>query len=156
MRTIELTKGREALVDDDDYDRLIRRRWRVNKDGYAEYCTGGTHMLMHRMIMMAVPGEQIDHINHDRCDNRKENLRYCTSTGQARNRKPRPGKFKGISLHRGRWAARITVLGKSHALGYYDTPEEAARAYDEAALRLHGDFAATNEAFGLLKPKDKQ
>lgn len=92
------------------------------------------------------PNEQIDHINGHRRDNRIVNLREATPSENARNRGPHPNKagLKGVTLHKGRFIARIRAQGRSIHLGCFDTAKEAAAAYDVAALRHHGAFARIN------------
>lgn len=106
-------------------------------------------MSMHRFIMDAPKGQQVDHINGNKLDNRKSNLRICSHSENLRNqRKPKDNKsgFKGVSWHKGakRWCAEIRSNGKRHHLGYFDTAEDAAKAYDIAATLIHGDYARLN------------
>ncbi len=105
-------------------------------------------IMLHRFIMGAVDGEIIDHINKDTLDNRRENLRFCTHAENMRNSKKRKHskqKYKGVEkMPSGRFRARI-VLNKKHIhIGTYDTPEEAAFAYDKEATKLHKRFASIN------------
>lgn len=101
---------------------------------------------MHRLLMDAGKGQQIDHANGDGLDNRRANLRFCTSSQNNWNSKPKGNSpYKGISQRAsGKWYAMICRDRKHYWLGMHDTPEEAARAYDEAAKRLHGEFARLN------------
>lgn len=103
---------------------------------------------MHRLIMAPPRHLFVDHINNDPLDNRRANLRLCTLQQNAMNA---PGRgavsgFKGVFLHRrsGRYYANITVDGRSHHLGSYVDPADAARAYDAAALAHFGEFAWIN------------
>jgi hypothetical protein len=102
---------------------------------------------MHRRLMVAEPSEQVDHLNFNKLDNRYENLRCCTpQANQLRSPKRKTlWPYKGVRLLYRKWYARIA--GKH--LGTFDTAEEAARAYDEAARRLFGINAACN--FGETK-----
>ena len=109
----------------------------------------GRPRLAHRLIWAIVHGEypeQIDHINNDPADNRLSNLRACTQNQNQHNqkiRKTNTSGYKGVSWHkvRGRWRASIFVNSKQQHLGLFDSPEEAHKAYCEAAARLHGEFA---------------
>lgn len=108
---------------------------------------------MHRFIMGEPSGVRIDHVNGNGLDNRRENLRPATDAENQWNtgvRRKRAGlsRFKGVRFfkhgHRRKWSARIFANGVEHSLGYHLTQEEAARAYDEAAIKLHGEFARLN------------
>lgn len=145
------------MVDDEDFERISSMSWHLLKSNggnrYAINSNGKTHILMHRLIVNAVDGEFVDHINHDGLDNRKANLRRCSKNENARNRKfqKHSSFFKGVtyasdSKRRKRWRAQIVVNTKHLTLGYYLTQEEAAAAYDKAATLYHASFAATNKA----------
>lgn len=159
MKKIHLTQGKFALVDDDDYERLMAMgKWRIGNDGYAVKSkrkrkdTGewtNEIVLMHRVIMNAPKGMCVDHIKFDRLDNRKSNLRLCTRTENNRNvglSKNNTSGFKGVSFmkNRGKHFAQITVDRKNLFLGYFDDPKEAAKAYNLAAMKHHGAFANLN------------
>ena len=99
--------------------------------------------------MQTPNGMQTDHIDHNGLDNQRENLRICTVAENQRNRKAdsdNASGFKGVCFSRKRhkWYAQITVDRKNMHLGSFDSPEEAARFYDLAALAYHGEFARTN------------
>lgn len=103
--------------------------------------------MMHGQIKGVSPDKrQPDHENGVTLDNRRNNLRFATSSQNAMNRRKTSANssgYKGVHWHKGhqKWCAQIKVNGKSIHLGYFDTPEEAHAAYCEAATRLHGDFA---------------
>jgi hypothetical protein len=104
---------------------------------------------MHRQILGAPPGQQVDHINGDTLDNRRVNLRLATHGQNQHNRgKYRNNKsgYKGVSWDKaaGKWRAQIKFNNKKYNLGRYHDPIEAALAYDAAAIRLHGAFARLN------------
>lgn len=148
-REINLTKGQIAIVDVSDFELLSRWKWCVNSFGYAIRNTGGSpsQVLMHRQIMNAPPGIQVDHINGNPLDNRRCNLRLATSSQQKMNRRPTASSgYKGVRWHKrqGQWQARIKVEGKERHLGYFDDVEAAARARDEASIIHHGEFAFLN------------
>lgn len=163
MKTIELTKGKRAIVDDADYERLSQYSWFFNPTGtgYAQRSarkseTGPRTVLLHRVVMNASPGYQIDHINRNTLDNRKENLRLCTQAqnmSNSTNGRLSSSGFRGVSYDsrktKNPWRATV---GKRH-VGMYKTAEEAARAYDEAAIKHYGEFANTNFRHGQPGPR---
>jgi hypothetical protein len=101
-------------------------------------------VLLHRLIMNAPPGVEVDHENGNGLDNRRSNLRLATPAQNNGNQKPRGGSsvFKGVCWHkqRGKWYARIS----HRSLGLFAVEEDAARAYDKAALQEFGEFARCN------------
>jgi hypothetical protein len=156
---IPLSQGKVALVDAEDYDRLVSMgRWHLHSGGYAAKSyrhPGGRSdvVFMHRVILNAPKGVEVDHINGDKLDNRKANLRIADRYGNARNtRKIRVGtsRYKGVCWKRrsDRWYASIKANGRHVFLGHFDTEEDAARVYNEAAKRYFGDFARLNQIAG--------
>lgn len=150
---IPLTQGRVALVDAEDYDQLMKYNWHVSS-GYAkrsEVRNGKIVVIpMQRQIMGEPENMLVDHINHDKLDNRRCNLRVATRTQNLRNRAKwilKTSKYKGVDYYKRikRWRARIEVNGKNVHIGSYRTQEEAALAYNNAALIHHGEFAGLNE-----------
>lgn len=154
-KKIWLTRGAVAIVDDADYDELMRYRWCLNAQGYAVrgYRKNGVkHMVrMHRAVIGdACAGLEVDHINGDKLDNRRCNLRVATRSENAVNRdsQPHSSKYRGVRKTKGRsmWTARICVNRKDIHLGQYKTEREAAKAYDDAATKYFGGFARLNSA----------
>ncbi len=146
LRRRDGTVAGYALVDFQDAH-LDRHRWNMNRGGYAVRSEGGRPILMHRVIASAPPGLEVDHINRNRLDNRRCNLRLTDHTGNmrncSRNRRNTSG-YKGVRRLGNRWAARLKCDGEWCCLGWFNTPEEAAVAYDLMAMALFGEFAATN------------
>jgi hypothetical protein len=154
VREIPLTRGKVALVDDEDYEELARYKWHAHRryNGWraARTVPGGV-ILMHREIMGFVESTSlIDHRNGDGLDNRRSNLRVATAAQNGMNRgKQRNNQsgFKGVRRRTNctaRWEAHITIARKMHSLGHFSSPEEAARAYDAKAREVHREFARVN------------
>lgn len=148
VKEIQLTRGKVALVDEEDYEMLVAVRWCVS-DGYAYSAKLGR---MHRFIISAQKGVMVDHINGNKLDNRRSNLRLCTNSQNQANRKHVCGKskFKGVvwqsrSNGTGFWKATIIVNGKAIYLGRFETDLEAAKAYNRAASEHFGEFAHLND-----------
>lgn len=145
--------GGIALVDDEDFDTLNAGGWWVNGAGYATRRVRSlrTTLMMHRVVVSAPRGVQVHHVNGERLDNRKANLRICT---QAQNNVAQPIRASGSSPYRGvhrcsradRFIAKIRIDGRSKYLGTFTDEIEAAVAYDAAARECHGEFAALNFA----------
>jgi len=155
-RLIPLTKGQFAIVDAADYDHISSLKWHAVVYAHATYAMHNgvmkhgcreKNILMHRLIMNAPDGVEVDHHNGNGLDNTRNNLRFCSSSQNKWNRrKTNKRGFKGVYFHRhsGKWHASISCRKKRYNLGYYNSPEDAAKAYDAAALRLHGEFTRLN------------
>jgi AP2 domain len=153
MKEINLTQGKIALVDDDDYWFLMNYTWRaVNKDDrwYAATSIGGNTHYMHRMIMKCKSSDEIDHKDRNGLNNQKYNLRKCSRSQNQANKRKQIGTYssiyKGVTWHKGqaRWISRIRINGHLIQLGSFLLEKDAARKYDEAAIKLFGEFAKLN------------
>lgn len=155
MKRISIRKGGRvahyAIVDDEDYEALNMRRWSLGTDGYAyryTYKNGKPKRLaMHRAVLNAPDGTIADHINLNRLDNRRRNLRLATAADNARNvrkRSTNKSGFKGVKFWKNRYMSSLTFQGRSVYMGRYETAEEAAWMYDQWASQLFGDFAVLN------------
>lgn len=155
MREIRVGRNSIALVDDQDYALISRYKWWAKSHRGAKYAharkpgTTDQFILMHRLVLDAPAGVEVDHINGVGLDNRRSNLRHATRMENACNRGPNKNNttgFKGVSWHlsESKYQAAITVDGRPIFLGNFRDPVDAARAYDAAARRLHGEFAYLN------------
>lgn len=152
---IPLTQGKYAIVDDDAPVEVTGVRWYFNS-GYARrhVWVGGKGvkkyytLFLHRILVQAPPGMEVDHINHDKLDNRRCNLRICTPGQNKQNSpkssKPKRSKYKGPQKRGHTWKSQIFKNRKQYYLGTFNTEEEAAKAYNRAAIELFGEFANLN------------
>ena len=149
-RLIPLTRNQNAIVDVEDFEWLNQWNWHATwcsdtKSFYAHSEVEENMLAMHRVILGCGPREQGDHKNRNTLDNRRSNLRKCTHQQNHFNaRRFNKTGYKGVVKLHGKWRARITIDGRRRHLGYYNSAEEAARAYDRAAIELHGEFANLN------------
>lgn len=155
MKTISLSKGYEALVDDDDYDWLLEYKWHALKGAGSREPYAATNIKidgkwkrawMHKILLNAGSDQVVDHIDGNTLNNQKSNLRLATKTQNQQNRRGRRDSksgYKGVSYEsrKGYWRARIKVNGKLLSLGSFATPEEAHEAYKTAALKYFGEFS---------------
>lgn len=162
MKLIPLTQGQSAMVDDEWFGKLNQYKWHaLNGHGYTFYAVRHRPLVhrdliyMHGDIMVAklatAPnGTTVDHIDHNGLNNVTSNLRLATKSEQNHNQKlgrsNNTSGFKGVSLKKDsrKWRSYIFYCRKQIHIGSYDTPEEAARAYDAKARELFGEFALTN------------
>lgn len=144
---IVLSNGERVMIDDEDAERVRARRWHRSVRGYV--CGNTGKPLLHRFLMSANPGEQIDHINRNLSDCRKANLRRASPSQNGANRglnKNNTSGYRGVSWDksRKRWMAKIEVDRRQVHLGRFEIRELAALAYDAAAKRYFGEFASLN------------
>lgn len=158
MKQIPLSQGKFALVDDEDYGLVAQYKWcaksKPDNRWYAAriFTVNGKKqsILLHRFLMNPKPGEQVDHINGNGLDCRKSNLRIATHAQNRHNsrvtKRSRSG-LKGVwyTPSRHGWRSAIMANGKRISIGIFKSAYEAAKAYNNAAKRLHGDFAKLNE-----------
>jgi hypothetical protein len=157
MRQVSLTKGAIALVDDIDYNLVMSYKWHLDASGYAAHSfwdasTGKKHNVrLHRLLIRVKPLFTVDHVNGNRLDYRRANLRIATREQNMWNRRKfanRTSQFKGVKWRKlksgGHWQATVTYHGKRQHLGSFDSEYHAALVYDWAASELFGDFARIN------------
>lgn len=147
MKKIYLNKEKYTLVDDSDLEYLIHFKWRFNTTGYATrtFCS----ISMHRVIMKAQKGEYVDHINGDKLDNRKSNLRLVSNQQNCWNTKKRKRPYGVCKTKHGTWRAYCRDEGKQKSLKWWKTKEDAMKAYDNYIIKKRGKFAVTNKMLGF-------
>lgn len=161
----ELPDKTKFIIDMEDYPLVSQYKWTQTPRGYFVSAMGkrGGHTFLHRLVMKHYDlkeNEFIDHIDCDKTNCRKSNLRICKKTDNNRNiliQKNNQCGYKGVhwAKDRRKWRADITVNRQHIHIGSYDTAEEAALAYDECAVLYYGEFAKTNAMMGLLKQREK-
>jgi hypothetical protein len=161
---IELTQGKTATVSAEDFDYINQWKWSydahndcavrsqfIRRDGKKQI---SRTILMHSLIMGTPKGKDTDHINGDRLDNRRHNLRICTHKENQRNMglsKANKSGYKGVSWDNkySKWVTRIRTSEKYMHVGYFKDRLSAAKAYNEAAKKYHGEFARLNKLGGV-------
>lgn len=141
MKKIKITQGKETIVDDKDFKKVNKNKWSYHHSGYV--VRGKPQVSLHRFIMRAKKRQYIDHINGDKLDNRKSNLRFCTPVQNQYNKFGTRNVQKGIWWREARkaWIVRIQADGKRHWVGYFKKYSEALEAHKMACIKLHGEFA---------------
>ena len=166
--SIPLSKGFWSLIDVDDYERVSSFSWHARLAKNGAY--GRTIILengkkinryLHQFILGTKAPNLTDHINRNGLDNRKENLRISDKSQNNMNRyvfslNKKTSKYKGVEItNNGQWKAAITHYKKRYYLGLYKTQEEAALAYNKAAIELWGEYAYLNDIATLgIKVKE--
>jgi hypothetical protein len=156
-RKIELTRGFEAIIDDEDFERVSKYKWRANVTSWGTYAVTwmriegrGQHVYLQRFLLGLPRDKLITFANGDKLDNRRINLKYTTRSksqmGRPRRSNNRTG-FKGVSFNKAaeKYKSYIKKDGKLHYLGLHATAKEAAAAYNEKAKELYGEFAGLNK-----------
>lgn len=161
MKLIPLTRGENAMVDDEDFKRVNQFKWhlRIQKKTGLKYAIrslwcGGKYkkIYMHQFVLGIA---KVDHRDGNGINNQRFNLRECSKAENNRNRRigrDNTSGFKGVCYHkRARlWQSQIYVNNKARFLGLFESPKEAAFIYDAAAKKFHGEFSKTNQQLGLL------
>jgi hypothetical protein len=157
VKKLKLSQNEYALVDNEDFEKVSKFKWSFDPKGYAFRNTDKSVprnlrriIYLHREILDAQKGQYCDHINHNKLDNRRSNLRICTNAQNIQNRKigkNNTNGYKGIQWHTQDklWQASITVNKKRISLGYWKTAKLAALAYNEGAKKYHGEYALLNK-----------
>jgi hypothetical protein len=148
VKQISIAGGVCAYVDAADFDWINRRNWCLY-NGYAARREKGKTIYLHRAIMQPPQGMVVDHVNHNRLDDTRANLKVCTQRENLRNSEKRRGtasRFRGLYFEKrtGKWCARIKFEGGYIYIGSFADEIEAARAHDRAAVAYFGEFARLN------------
>ena len=167
MQYIPLTKGQFAIIDDEDYERINQWKWYSQKSNTGYYAARSmgrdkSRFMHYEVLNLAIGKDRkwvVDHINRNPLDNRKENLRICSTQQNLFNSGPKKKKgktsyYKGIMFHQGhkRWAALLCYKRKQFHLGYFQTEYEAMTAYNLAVVKKMGDYAYVNRWRGPTLP----
>ena len=157
-KEIQLTQGKVAVVDDDLFNYLNQFKWFANNINGKFYVVRNITVsknkknviYMHRFIMKPNKGMVIDHLDGNTLNNQKNNLRICTHTENMRNSKisiNNKSGYKGVSYqeNRNNYRAQIKFNNKTINIGDFIDPIDAAKAYNAAALKYHGEFAHLNK-----------
>ena len=144
-REITLLRGQITIVDADDYDKVSTRKWVLGANGYAVSYKSYGMILMHRLIMNTPKGKVVDHINGNKLDNRKSNLRNCTHAENMQNRFKANSKsgFRNVYWHArlSKWVVLVKKDKKMHYFGSFINKEEAIQAARSARTSLFGKYA---------------
>jgi hypothetical protein len=137
-------KGKFAIISDEDYDRVIEHKWRGTSRDYVVTSMQGKLIYLHRFVMNTPIGLDTDHINGNKLDNRKENLRICTNSQNQANTGTWNGhSTKGVYYFRRKWVARISFQGTRIFLGRFENKRDALSKYSSKYKELFGEFART-------------
>lgn len=159
-KRIKLTQGKYTTVDDEDYELLINSnfKWYCTYSHGHHYAFGqhaGTYIMLPRFLLNPKKGEQIDHIDRNGLNNKRDNLRIVSNReNQLNKKKPahNTSGYKGVwwAKDRNKFRAEFYYKGQRYSLGSFDDPREAARAYDKKALEIVPEYVLTNKMLGLL------
>lgn len=150
------SKGKklQVIIDKEDYEKISKFTWWVKQNNYIYTNTQGrinrTSIYLHRLIMDAPKGLEVDHINHNPLDNRKENLRVCT---KSQNNINKTNIYSGVTKFRNKWRARIKINKKETHIGIFETKEEALKKRIEKEIELFANFSKHYEHNTKTKSK---
>ena len=157
VKEIQLANNKGvALVDDEDYDKLIKYKWHLRD---IKIMHAGTKVKidgkwfekrMHHFLVNVPEGFEVDHIDQNGLNNQKSNLRVATHSQNMMNRNSFKGsssKYKGVSFDKkcNKWRSEVSLNKKHYYLGMFENESDAAMAYNKRALKLHGEYVNLNE-----------
>ncbi|MGB4824970.1 MAG: hypothetical protein WBP82_08725 [Leuconostoc mesenteroides] len=151
---IQLTQGQITIIDDEDFDKINHIKWSANYCGGKYYARGyckitKKNICLHNILLPKKDNSKVDHKNGDSLDNRKSNLRYLTLLCNRKNRRMQKNnttEHRGVYLtNKNKYAASIRDNNKLIQLGLFNTKEEAALAYNNAATKYHKEFVRLND-----------
>lgn len=153
MKEIRLSQNKISLIDDSDYEFISRYKWYAelrSNSWYARHDFPNKKVYLHVYLLGEDLKHKIDHKDHDGLNNTRENLRICTNSQNGMNKRKSENCssiYKGVcwEKRRNKWIAFISPDSTFKFLGYFDDEIEAAKAYDEAAIKYFGDFSCLNE-----------
>ena len=152
MVKITTPAGHEIIIDEETFFWAKDMRWNISPKGYARTWIRQDdeprkYIPLHRLIMQSKKGELVDHINRNKLDNRKINLRITSSKINSINRNSQGrSKYKGVGFHKAGWQVYVGGI----YVGFFKEELLAAKAYDFSATKLYGNDAVTNKKLGLL------
>ena len=151
MASVFTNSGKEILIDEEDLAWATQFTWYVTDTGYAyrsvRVAGKSKNIRMHRELLSATKGVDVDHINGNRVDNRRTNLRLCSRSNNLKNKTKRRcdnrSGITGVFQHKqtGKWAVQIQVDGKPRHVGLFATLDEAKVARKDIEAKLYGEFA---------------
>lgn len=149
MRHIRVSENKFTLVDDEDFDWVQKHNWVITKAGYVGLSNGDGSfgVLLHRAILRAKSNEIVDHKDGNKLNNQKCNIRICTKSQNQMNRgvsKKKSIRYKGVYASGKKFTSYICMNGIVYYLGTFDNKIDAAKAYNDMATKLHGEFAKLN------------
>ena len=156
MRAFRVNQNKTAWVDEQDYLRVCRYSWQIDKGGYLKVNTRvkgkRVSILLHRFILgLSNPSVFVDHIDGNPLNNSRSNLRLCDNSQNQANRPAnafkKHGQYKGVFYRpkKKAWVSEISCRGKRFYLGFFRDEKKAALAYNKKALELFGEFALLNQ-----------
>lgn len=153
-KLIPLSQGKFAIVDEDNFDALSEHNWMYShgyaKRNFVKENGKKTTIYLHRVILGAEKGQIVDHKNGNPLDNRKTNIRICSQSENLFNKRIQSNNksgYKGVAWNKEKkkWQAQARFCGKRYSIGYFQTKEEAAKAYNNTIIKISSEFSKPNE-----------